>query len=154
MTFSGYRVAYFAQKCGAESASLLSLCTAGFPLPVKRAPSSQVQCLFHLWNRKKTRLVQPCWGTATAGINITGRDTITKECGPMKKKRKPFLSGTLHDLLVNIHLSSKMLSCGLHRKTVPFTSVRWPQWKLPVGLQLQKHLQATRGSWAILYLLC
>lgn len=90
MTFSGYQVAYFAQKCGAESAPLLSLCTAGFPLPEQRAPSSKVQCLFHLWDRKKTRLVQPCWGMATAGINITGHDTLTKECGPMKEKKSLF----------------------------------------------------------------
>lgn len=125
MTFSGYQVAYFAQKCGAESACVLSLCTAGFPLPVQGAPSSKVQRLFHLWDRKKTRLVQPCRGTATAGINITGHDTIMKECGP--KKKKPFLNGSLQDLLMNIHLSHRMLSWGLHSRTVPFSLVGCPQ---------------------------
>lgn len=91
MTFLGYQVAYFVQKCDAESAALLSLCTSGFPFLVQRGPSSTAQHLFHLWERQKTRLVQPLWSTATAGINITGHDNIMKECRPMKNKTKSLL---------------------------------------------------------------
>lgn len=150
MTFSDYRVAYFAQKWGAESASLLSLCTAGFPPPCAESSKQQSPTSFSSLGRKDDQACPAMLAMATAGINITGRDTTMKECGPMKNKKKPFLNGSLQDLLMNIHLNSRMLSWGLCSKTVPFTLVGCPQWKLPVGLQLQKHLQATRGSRAIL----
>lgn len=146
MAFFGYWIAYFAHKCGAESTSLISFCTAGFPLPVQRTPSSKVQHLFHLWDRKKFKLIQLCWGMATAGINITGLDTIMKECGPMEKKKKPFLNRTLQDLLMNIHLSSRMFNWGVHSQNAPFSLVGCPQQKLSLGLPVQKHLEVSRCS--------